>query len=242
MLVAAIIVALRQMRHAGPGALPGRNPSLVRHSFVVWGILILFALGTAASVVPRLYTVKRLAVGLLPYGLLAAAWAMGRLRRKRLVWGLALGLSLAASLFNAWGVPKTPWREVVATIDARLRPGDVVWVDGLAMPVFDYYHHSAGTLHPWQVGDLDAIGASLPGAGRLWLIAEANRYRDLFDFYPALSDEAPAWSGSWPGIEVRAYDAARVPEGALAPQSAVPEWALNWPSPLDEACRAPLGN
>ncbi len=49
-LVAAIIVALRQMRHAGPGAVPGRNPSLVRHSIVVWGILILFTLGTVASV------------------------------------------------------------------------------------------------------------------------------------------------------------------------------------------------
>ena len=111
-------------------------------------VVILFVLGTIGSAVPRLFTVKRLLVSLLPYGLLISAWAMHELQLRRwLVW-VFVSFSLVLCGVNILLVPKEPWREVVAAVAQEIGPGDVLWVDELAAPAFDYYYDGS---HDWHV-------------------------------------------------------------------------------------------
>jgi hypothetical protein len=204
-----------------------------------WGIVALYGLGTLFSVVPRLYTLKRLTVPLLPYALIVVAWALTRLNIRRVQLVAILAASLGASLLNIWWVPKAPWREAVAAIDARILPGDIVWVEELAIPVFDTYYSGDAPRRIWRIGELDAVAASSSAAQRLWLVTQVTRLRYLLELYPNLDQAGLVWSGVWPGIEARAYDPTQLLPGALIPQVEIPTWMRDLPSPLDEACRAP---
>lgn len=210
-----------------------------------WAIVCLYGVGTLISVLPRLYTLKRVAVSLLPYALIAVAWAMARLGVRRLALGIVLGCSLALSIFSAWSIPKDPWREALATIAPLVSRADILWIDELAVPVATYYADAVtdggvvGKIRPWRARALAEPAAPLPTEGRLWFVAQATRYRNLFDAYPALSGCVPDWTKAWRGIEVRAYNALRLNPTCLAPQTPVVNRLLEWPSPLDDACRAP---
>ena len=229
------------LRRAGAAteARPLRLAPAVRETVIAWGIVALFTFSTVLSVVPRLYTLKRLTVPLLPYALAAMAWALTSLSLRRSRLSLVLVASLGMSLLNLWWVPKTPWREAVSSIDARLLTGDIIWIDELAAPVFDYYHNGGQPSRPWRIHDLDALTASPPAAHRLWMVTQANRLRYLFDLYPNLDRTGLVWSGTWPGIEARVYDLTQLDPDALTPQADIPTWMRNLTSPLDEACRAP---
>ena len=197
-------------------------------------MLVGYAGGAALAVVPRLYTVKRLAISVLPYGLLLVAWAMGRLLGRRRRRALVLLLPVALSLVNATVIPKAPWRTAIATVSSLVEPGDTVWVDELAVPVYDYYSPASRERTVMTVSILGCLAADPPTGDRLWLITHAGRYRNPFDFLPGLAPVSPATHLAWPGIDVRAYDAATLPSDALRP--AIPPWAHAWPSPVDEAC------
>jgi len=201
---------------------------------IAWLILVVYAAGTVVSVVPRLYTLKRLLVSLLPYALLFVAWAPTALPYRRLGQALILAASLALSILNIVAIPKAPWREAVTSLEAQIQPGDSVWVDELAVPAFDYYDRGKHAREVLFVNSLGSL-AEQQVQGSLWLVADAGRYRNLLDFLPGLSEQEPTWRGVWPGIEARAYDPAQLDPAALLPD--VPQWALGWPSPLDEACK-----
>ncbi len=206
---------------------------------LVWSLVVLYGCGTLLSVVPRLYTLKRLTLPLLPYALLAAAWALSRLPLSRTLVMIILPASLVMSLVNVAWVAKPPWREAVAAVDARIAPGDIVFVDDLAYPAFDYYFQGDAVTHPWTIENLDALAAAAPTAHRLWLVTQHHQLRYLLGLYPHLDRTGLIWSATWPNIEVRAYDPARLGPQALTPQAEIPPWMLGLPSPLDEACRAP---
>lgn len=209
-----------------------------------WAIICLYGASTLISVLPRLYTLKRLAVTLLPYALMVVAWAMTRLGVRRLALSVVLGCSLALSVFAAWWIPKDPWREAIATIAPLVGSADVLWVDELAVPVTTYYSGAvagesiANKIEPWRASALADPAATFRTGGRFWFVAQANRYRNLFDAYPALSGCVPDWTKVWRGIEIRAYDVLRFNTDCLAPQTPVPNRLLEWPSPLDEACHS----
>ena len=153
--------------------------------------------------------------------------------------GIALVCSLTLSAFAAWSIPKDPWRAALLAIAPYVGPADTLWVDELAVPIVEYYSPMDAGVKPWRASDATAPATSHPAQGRLWLVAQATRYRNLFHLYPALDGLAPDWSGTWPGIEIRAYEAARLGPDVLRPQTAIPDWLRGWPSPLDEACQAP---
>ncbi|MBN1259929.1 MAG: glycosyltransferase family 39 protein [Anaerolineae bacterium] len=203
---------------------------------LAWMLVSVYLGGAIASVIPRLYTLKRLLVILLPYALLLVAWGVLRLTKRRWVWKVILGFSMMLSLANIWLVPKAPWREAISIVEAQIGPNDSIWVDELAVPAFDYYAQEHRERRVLRITSLDAIGASLAQSEKTWLIVQTGRYRDLFDYYPSLSDYDTSWSNIWAGIEVRAYDATQTPAQAFAPAQHIPEQILTWPSPLDEAC------
>lgn len=235
--VAATVLWARRARHRQ--AASRQTQASPRSRWGAWTIVCLYGVGTLVSVLPRLYTLKRLVVSLLPYALIAVAWAIARLGARRLVLGIALVCSLTLSAFAAWSIPKDPWRTALLEIAPRMNPADTLWVDELAVPIVEYYSPMDAGVKPWRASDATAPATSHPAQGRLWLVAQATRYRNLFHLYPALDGLAPDWSGTWPGIEIRAYEAARLGPDVLRPQTAIPDWLRGWPSPLDEACQAP---
>lgn len=204
-----------------------------------WLIVSVYLAGAVLAVVPRLYTLKRLLLPLLPYALFFVAWAVERLAaRQRLQWGL-LSFALALSLINIWLVPKAPWREAVAVIEAQIGPADVIWVDELAVPAFDYYAQGRHDRRILRVADLEAVGSSLAQSETLWLIIQTGRHRNLLEYLPQLEATPAGFKAVWSGIEARAYPAAQTPVEIFIPATDIPTWILEWPSPLDEACAEP---
>lgn len=214
----------------------GRRAGRAADLAAAWTVIGLFALGTAFSVVPRLFTVKRLLLPALPYAMLLSAWAMIRVRLPRRVWAGIVAVCLGLCLVNILWVDKEPWREAVARLDSLIAPGDALWVDEMAVPAFDYYDRGAHSRRVLRAADLATV-AGPTGAGRVWLVVRVDRNRNLLDAFPAQAAAPPAWAGDWPGISVRAYDLEALEGGALVPAAHLPDGLLSWPSPLDETCR-----
>jgi len=211
-------------------------------------IVVLFMLITIGSVIPRGFTIKRLLVSLLPYGLLVSAWAMRRLQFKRWVLSALVISSLALSMVNVLLVPKEPWREVVAIVQQKIGPGDVVWVDELAVPAFDYYYrdpHERLILRTARLHELsdgldtaqDAGQCSSAYGRRIWVVTRVDPYRNLFDYFPSAFSQKLVWSGDWHRVSVRVYAPSSADTGSPVWGAEPPPWLLEWPSPVDEACQ-----
>jgi uncharacterized membrane protein len=103
-------------------------------------VLILFFALTVFSVVPRLYTVKKLVIALWPYGLLVVAWLFPWKLSNRVPLALLLCASLLGSIINVTWVPKDQWREMAAYLDAHAEPSDSIWVvPGYQSGPLNYY-------------------------------------------------------------------------------------------------------
>lgn len=203
------------------------------------GLLLLLALW---GVAPRLYTVKRHLVVLIPYVAIAAAWvltntAWQRPRVARLAGPGLLAVCFVLSLTAIWLVPKSDWREAVETLAAEVRPGDVIWVDEMNAPVFDYYWQDRSPWQPLTSNSRPVLDATLAG-GRAWLAGDANPYRNIHFTLPSrfAATHVVAESFDWPGLEVRAYDPGAPDQPQTAPAEAL-LWGLSLPSPLDIDCR-----
>jgi hypothetical protein len=199
-----------------------------------------FVLVTFASTVPRVFTVKRLLVSLLPYGLLVSAWAMRKLRlRTRVLKGLVL-FSLVLCGVNIVLIPKGPWRELVAVVQAEVEPEDDLWVDELAVPVFNYYYDGPHQVHVLRASHLHDLGnvqntsaRDSTEDGRIWVVALTDRYRNLLEYLNPSAPDDLVWSRDWPGVSARAYTLSHSNLSITEP----PPWLLAWPSPVDEACQ-----
>lgn len=211
-------------------------------------VVALFVLVTIGSVIPRGFTVKRLLVSLLPYGLLISAWAMQELWIKRWMLSALVTFSLALCVINVLLVPKEPWREVVAVVQQEISPNDVLWVDELAVPAFDYYYKGsherlilrAAYLHEWSNELSNAWNVNQPGSaneGYIWIVTMIDPYRNLLNYLPPSLTRKLVWSGDWHRVSVRAYTPALPDTGPTVAGADLPSWILAWPSPVDKACQ-----
>ncbi len=175
---------------------------LLRHRPVRWnewaatplvrgGVLLLFLAITVVSVVPRLYTAKKLVVALWPYGLLAVAWIFPWSVANRRPLFLLLTTSLVASLVTVTVIPKDQWREIAGHLATHGESTDSIWiVPGYHRVPLNYYF-----THPDQT-DVEATSPlefnfdnvspamsdaeleALLGQGRrVWLIYHAVDFR-----------------------------------------------------------------
>jgi hypothetical protein len=204
-----------------------------------WLLLLLF------SITPRLYSVKRQLVLLLPYFALFAAYALARFPRSAAALLAIFGLAI-----TLWVLPthqREPWREVVAELAAAVNYStDVIWVDELAVPAFTYYggdQLTEGAGPNWS----SWAGATLPDArpgtgGAVWLLTVEGPYRNLRAFLPPpfLAAYELTTTRQEAGIGLHRYELRPHPlhlqPVAEPPQSAL--WGLLLPSPLN-ICPAP---
>jgi hypothetical protein len=210
----------------------------------MWGGLLLLA------ALPRAYTLKRELVVLLPYLALVTGYALAGRRHPGLPGGeLAAGLGLLVTLLVLPHHQREPWRAVVTgLVDRGPGPAAVVWVDELAVPVFDYYLGRSPAANapirwaPLRGRELPRLPDLAPRRGdMLWLLTSENPYRHLIALLP------PDFYGTYQAVEehhqtgIGLYGYRRRTEGGLdqldvpAP-SRLDAWGLLLPSPLD-ACR-----
>jgi uncharacterized membrane protein len=222
-----LLVRRGQMRSLGPVLAPV--------------ILVLFVLFTLASAVPRVFTVKRLLLSLLPYALLTSAWAIRKLQLKRWQLSALVAYSLVLCGVNVLWVPKEPWPEVVAVVQRELGPDDVLWVDELAVPAFDYYYggsHERFVWHATRLYDLGQVTHAMQrdpvGEGRILVVALVDAYRNLLDYLPVSWE--PVWSRDWHRVSVRAYTQLASGANFGSSQPDLPSWLLTWPSPVHQVC------
>ena len=211
---------------------------------VASAVVVLFVLVTVGSAIPRGFTVKLLLVSLLPYGVLICAWAMRRLRLKLWQLSVLVACSLALCVVNVLLVPKEPWREIVAVVQREVGPNDLLLVDELAVPAFDYYYSGPCERLVLRVARLREL-SSVWGTdqrrevdgGRVWVVTRIDRYRNLLDYLPSSLSQKLAWAGDWHRVSVRAYQTPPSDTGLSVPGADLPAWLLGWPSPVDEACQ-----
>jgi hypothetical protein len=208
--------------------------------YVAPAVVALFVLVTIGSTIPRAFTVKRLLVSLLPYGLLISAWAMQRLQFSRWLWSATVAFSLVLSAVSIWLIPKEPWREVVAAVQEKTDPSDVLWVDELAVPAFDYYYSGLPKrliLRTARLHELKDESDARARGGRIWVVTRVDPYRNLFDYFPSSFARELVWSGDWHRVSVRAYAPDSADLASSAWDISPPPWLLEWPSPVDDACQ-----
>lgn len=205
---------------------------------IVVGWVILLAL----AAVPRLYSLKRQLVVLLPLAALLTALA---LRRQRPLVAMALP---AAGAFLAFvpliQPPREPWREVITAEMSRLDANTVVWVDDLGWPAVVYYTRQMGwteppaQVQPWIGGHLPELPAAKPPpGGELWLLTMENPYRNLVGLLPASFAAEYALIAARHRDGIGFYRWQRRPTSVEPPPPSSPpppeaSWGLLMPSPL----------
>jgi hypothetical protein len=187
-LLAALLVAVMAislLRRGLPSWSRWATMPAVRYS-----ALFLFLLITLFSVVPRLYTVKKLVIALWPYGLLAMAWLFPWRISNRLPLILLLTASLIGSVVNISVIPKDQWRELVAFLVAHGEATDSIWIEPRyhSVPLNYYLAHptpaqrNANSTMDFEISkvspamsdaELEALAAK---SGRVWLIYHTANY------------------------------------------------------------------
>ena len=195
---------------------------IVIASVLLWtGWLLLAA-------VPRLYTVKRLIIVLLPF----LAIAVTHVRRGRVL------LLIGGYIITVWVLtqhPHPPWR---ATITDLMAQESVVWVDEQYAPLFSYY--AGDQPAQWEAVryfDVPQAPSLAPAIGDdLILVGLASPYRVLEATLPDsfFANYAPTATEVISGIELSRYTRLAepvVPENRPNPGPIV-EWQRLLPSPL----------
>ena len=222
---------------------PKRLSGLARFpwfSLLIWlmwlGLLVFMA-------VPRLYSLKRQLIALLPYLTLVMAYAF--LRLPRVLKAATLILTLAVTLFVLPAQQREAWSEILTQLAGQEQAG-VIWVDEWAVTPVDYYDRQmqaeSGVLldwHPLLSRNLPKLPATQPQPeGDLWLIMAEGSYRHLLELLP------PAFHADYelleerqaPGIGLYHYQrrsAPLDPAPDLPPPSQTTLWSLESAFPLD---------
>lgn len=194
-----------------------------------------------ASIVPRAFTLKRVIVVMLPYLALATAYSLARW--PKIIVRAVILLEAIAVVISLFTLQREPWRAAVVELLTKDTPS-VVWVDDLAIPIFDYYaRHAAPPDRPAAWSPL--FGRQLPqtpqlqpaAGGTLAIVSNQNRYRRLAAFLPAefYREYEMSTERHEPGIGVNLYRRRTQPDRAATPPGHTPsdEWGLSLPSPLD---------
>ena len=205
--------------------------------WLIWlGLLVFMA-------VPRLYSLKRQLIALLPYLTLLMAYAF--LHLPRVFKAATLVLTLAVTLFILPTHQREPWRDALTRLAGR-EQADVIWVDEWAVTPVDYYDRQmwadTGILLEWQPllsRNLPQLPAVQPQPGEdLWLIMAEGPYRHLLELLP------PAFYAEYrlqeerqvPGVGLYHYQRRSSPLDSvpdLPPPSQTTLWSLESAFPLD---------
>lgn len=204
----------------------------------LWIVLVM------AAIAPRVFTLKRVIVVVLPYLALTTAYCLTRWP-KAIGWGV-IALEAFAVVMSLITLQREPWRSAVVDLLTRDTPS-VVWVDDLAAPIFDYYARHAAlpeghtTWAPLFGRELPQTPPLQPAAGgTLAIVTNETRYRRLAAFLPAefYQEYTLSTERREPGIRVDVYRRRAQPDGAATRPGHTPTdvWGLFLPSPLD-TCR-----
>jgi hypothetical protein len=201
-----------------------------------WLFLIL------AASIPRLYTLKRLLVPLLPVFALAVAAVTANWRPRRAA-ALALPGVLVCLLLLP-GHQSDTGETAVAQITENAPQGAQLWVDDMVVPAFAYYAGSEldgrwVTLNGRALPQLPAADPGVP----IILVTTNSPYRELLPLLPPAFRQTYQLTGeqSWSGIRIYEFwpHAVSGPDALPWPDPSVTaEWGLLLPSPL-AACQAP---
>lgn len=211
-----------------------RFPKLKTGADWLWLAGWLFLLVITA--VPRLYTVKRLVIVLLPYLALLTAYALSRWPKQIGRGTAVLGLFITALILPAH--ERENWRLAVEQLAPIKNEAAVIWVDDLIVPAYSFYAQELGI--PWQplIGsELPDLPAETPEPGEtLRLITSSNPYRPLTQLLP------PVFYMNYElvdltqvtGVQIYSYRRRLQPDTTAVYPTPTPEetWSLLLPSPL----------
>jgi hypothetical protein len=228
-VLASFALALYWRRHQFLGSQWSRS--------VVVGLWIVLV---ALSIVPYVFTLKRMLIVLLPYLALVVAYVL--MHWPRTAAHLLIAVEVVAALISLFTLQRQLWREIVTEI-VSTDQSTSVWVDDLAAPVFDYYARRAAPPDR-AVSWTPLFGRDLPQTpglpsvsnGTLTLLVTDTPYRNLMAFLPKqfyaeydLVSEQHAL-----GLSAYRFRQRAQPQEAAAPFAPAPnqEWGLLLPSPL----------
>jgi hypothetical protein len=245
-LVGAVLIA-GGVAWYWPGHLAHRvkGPVLLLIVTGAWLALLLLA------GVPRGFTIKRQLVVLLPYLALLMAYSLAQLPCP---WGeVVAGLGLLVTLLFLPAHQREPWRTVISNLSrSEAQQTSLVWVDELAVPVFDYYlNHNLTATSSIRWAPL--IGRDLPQLPDLtpeidetfWIVTAESPYHNLIALLPPHFHHHYRLLELYhePGIGLYRYQQQTVPSrDAVEIPAQLPEtqldsniarWGLLLPSPLD---------
>jgi hypothetical protein len=203
-----------------------------------WLALLLLA------ALPRLLTVKRQVIVLLPYLALLTGYVATRFPRP--MGPLVAGLGLAITVLVLPGHQREPWRAVVGDLaQTKTDSGLVLWVDDLAVPAVDYYLRVAGAdgqqirWTPLFGGRLPELPELRPEPGEsLWIVTAESDYRQLVNLLPAAFYARYQLLETRPNVGIGLYlFQQRAQLGRVWTRNLTsdrrPSWGLELPSPLD---------
>ncbi len=229
-LVLSLSLAWHWRRHAFLGSLPARAAVVS-----LWIMLVM------AAIAPRAFTLKRVIIVMLPYLALAAAYSLA-CWPKSVRWEVVT-LEAIAVVISLSTLQREPWRNTVVDLLTKDTPS-IVWVDDLAVPIFDYYARHA-TPSDQPVAWTPLFSRELPhtpqlqpaAGGTLAIVTAETRYRRLAAFLPSefYREYEPLTERHVPGIGADVYRRRARPDRAALPRVPAPtdEWGLSAPSPLD---------
>jgi len=124
---------------------------------------------------------------------------------------------------NILWVPKQPWRDIVSVVEKEMGPDDVLWVDELAVPAFEYYAGETLTWSVWRAAQLYDVAET--GAGkRTLIVAAVDPYRNLLNYlpesWPAVGEQ------DWHHVSLRIFAQSQLQTDVDAPEQTSPEAAL----------------
>ncbi len=195
-----------------------------------WLVLLL------AAAVPRLYTIKRLLVVLLPYAALLTAAAFSRRPKQFGPITAIIGLLIAAFILPTHG--REDWRLAVANLAPIKDDSTIIWVDDLVVPAFAFYMPEGNAAWQPLIGsDLPHMPPKEPAPGKtLLLITNTNPYRPLNRLLPPIfyANYELVDLAQTAGVQIFSYRRRLQPAAAVDFPAPTPEeqWGLLLPSPL----------
>jgi hypothetical protein len=135
-------------------------------------LLLLVLAVTVITVIPRVYTIKKIVVALWPYYLLVVAWFWPWQAAYRRTLTLILTASLAGALINVAVIPKDQWRDVARYLQEHRQPDDGLWLQPYYHAIaLDYYARGAlPSVRPDVGGAPGALAEQARGLARLWYV------------------------------------------------------------------------
>lgn len=224
----------------------GRLRRIAGQPLAGWLLLVGWLLLLVFCAVPRLFSVKRLLVVIMPCLALLLAHRLAQFH-PRVSW-LAVTLGLGVTLLMLASFQREPWRGAVAAVLAPAGARAAVWVDEMAVPAFDYYarrapaDRTAGQWTPLFGHNLPALpDLTPPPAGDLWLVLAESPYRDLRALLPGefhqqyqlVAEQHSTGIGLWRYRRLSEPEAVPPPLPEPSPEAL---WGLQLPSPL-ATCR-----